>query len=98
LGNRAAHEGTRLHTTDAVAAVRELFHFSYWLVRTYSPKRKLNPANVLFGGRTAVSEHRCDRQPCQNLKAVAARYFEKIEAEENARLERFVTEPERTKT
>src|SRR5947208_174814 len=36
-GNRAAHT-THRNLTDAhsVAAVRELFHFTYWLARTYA--------------------------------------------------------------
>jgi type I restriction enzyme, R subunit len=36
LGNRAAHEARAVPAADAVSAVRELFHVSYWLVRTYA--------------------------------------------------------------
>jgi type I restriction enzyme, R subunit len=36
LGNRAVHSHQPIPTTDAVAAVRELFHVGYWLARTYA--------------------------------------------------------------
>jgi type I restriction enzyme, R subunit len=35
LGNRAVHSQKRVVVQDAVTAVRELFHFTYWLARTY---------------------------------------------------------------
>lgn len=35
LGNRAVHSHRAVPETDALAAVRELFHVSYWFARTY---------------------------------------------------------------
>jgi type I restriction enzyme R subunit len=35
LGNRAVHGHRAIPTDDALVAVRELFHVSYWLARTY---------------------------------------------------------------
>ena len=35
LGNRAVHSARPIPASDAVAAVRELFHVTYWLARTY---------------------------------------------------------------
>jgi type I restriction enzyme R subunit len=35
LGNRAVHSHRAVPEADALAAVRELFHVSYWLARTY---------------------------------------------------------------
>jgi type I restriction enzyme R subunit len=35
LGNQAVHSTGRIEIADAVVAVRELFHVSYWLARTY---------------------------------------------------------------
>jgi type I restriction enzyme R subunit len=43
LGNRAVHSHQRIPATDATQAVRELFHFAYWLARTYSLKAKPAP-------------------------------------------------------
>ncbi|MEQ1861398.1 MAG: DEAD/DEAH box helicase family protein [Chthoniobacteraceae bacterium] len=36
LGNDAVHSTGPVRQFDALAAVRELFHFSYWLARTYA--------------------------------------------------------------
>jgi type I restriction enzyme R subunit len=36
LGNLAVHSHKTLNQYDAVVAVRELFHFSFWLARTYA--------------------------------------------------------------
>ena len=35
LGNRAVHSHRAIPTSDALVAVRELFHVGYWLARTY---------------------------------------------------------------
>ena len=43
VGNRAVHETSPLSQTDAVQVVRELFHFLYWLSRSYSPDPKQHP-------------------------------------------------------
>lgn len=42
LGNRAVHGHRAIPFEDAVVAVRELFHFTYWLARTYG--RAARPA------------------------------------------------------
>ncbi|GAA0729018.1 DEAD/DEAH box helicase family protein [Sphingomonas japonica] len=36
LGNKAVHETRAVPPQNAITCVRELFHFSYWLVRTYA--------------------------------------------------------------
>jgi type I restriction enzyme, R subunit len=43
LGNRAVHSQKRIVVQDAVTAVRELFHFTYWLARTYGRKGRPAP-------------------------------------------------------
>jgi type I restriction enzyme R subunit len=35
LGNRAVHGHRAIPPDDALVAVRELFHVTYWLARTY---------------------------------------------------------------
>lgn len=42
-GNAAAHETRPIPPGNAIIAVRELFHFSYWLVRTYGRGAKPEP-------------------------------------------------------
>jgi type I restriction enzyme, R subunit len=50
LGNRAVHSHKAIAATDALVAVRELFHVCYWLARTYgrvarpAPGLAFNPA------------------------------------------------------
>jgi type I restriction enzyme R subunit len=46
LGNLAVHSSKRIQPTDSVAAVRDLFHFSYWLARTYARTPVSRPAPV----------------------------------------------------
>ncbi|MBL0163845.1 MAG: DEAD/DEAH box helicase family protein [Xanthomonadales bacterium] len=43
LGNRAVHSARPIPASDAVAAVRELFHVSYWLARTYGRSQRPAP-------------------------------------------------------
>ena len=49
LGNLAVHSNKPIHTEDAIAALRELFHFCYWLGRNYGLKPSDKPAaNATF--------------------------------------------------
>jgi type I restriction enzyme R subunit len=45
LGNLAVHSHKPVRQLDAIAATRELFHFSFWLARTYA--RGAKPADGL---------------------------------------------------
>ncbi|MGV3614086.1 MAG: DEAD/DEAH box helicase family protein [Fimbriimonas sp.] len=47
LGNQAVHSPRAMTATEAGAAVRELFHFAYWFVRTYARGAK-PAADVAF--------------------------------------------------
>ena len=39
LGNQAVHSHRPIQQADALVAVRELFHVSHWLARTYGRSR-----------------------------------------------------------
>ena len=43
LGNLAVHSTRPILRTDAVTATRELFHFCYWLARTYGQRTRPAP-------------------------------------------------------
>lgn len=43
LGNKAVHETRPVPPQNSIICVRELFHFSYWLVRTYARGAKPDP-------------------------------------------------------
>ncbi|MDB5863477.1 MAG: type restriction protein res subunit [Betaproteobacteria bacterium] len=49
LGNRAVHEHRAIPVTDALAAVREFFHVSYWLARTYGRVQRPAPGLTFDG-------------------------------------------------
>lgn len=42
-GNRAVHSSRSVQPHEAITAVRELFHFTYWLARTYARGRQPDP-------------------------------------------------------
>lgn len=44
LGNLAVHSNKPIRPEDAIASVRELFHFCYWLGRNYGLKPNSKPA------------------------------------------------------
>jgi type I restriction enzyme, R subunit len=46
LGNQAVHGNRPIRPEDAVAALRELFHFCYWIGRNYAlnPSHKPDPS------------------------------------------------------
>ncbi|MFB2739089.1 PhnD/SsuA/transferrin family substrate-binding protein [Umezakia ovalisporum] len=44
VGNNAVHESTPILRRDAILLVEELFHFLYWLSRSYSPDIRNHPS------------------------------------------------------
>ena len=46
LGNRAVHHHRAIPEGDALVSVRELFHVSYWLARTYGRTNRPAPGLV----------------------------------------------------
>ena len=43
LGNSAVHKTQKIAPAEALTATRELFHFCYWLARTYGRSRRPDP-------------------------------------------------------
>ncbi|MDI1363383.1 MAG: DUF4145 domain-containing protein, partial [bacterium] len=83
LGNKAAHEAKTIPPADGVAAVRELFHLCYWLVRTYArgetPSGTLTFSADALPLNKAVAAERLDQ-----LKAAADRFVEAVKARDAA--------------
>jgi type I restriction enzyme, R subunit len=46
LGNMAVHSTKKMVPSDAINATRELFHFSYWLARTYGRTSRPDPGQT----------------------------------------------------
>lgn len=94
LGNKAAHEAKTIPIADGVAAVRELFHLSYWLVITYARGQK-PPGTITFSAdllplNTAVPAERLDQ-----LNAAAQRFIEAVKAREEAEAQRRASDEDR---
>ena len=83
LGNKAAHESRNLPAADGVAAVRELFHLSYWLTRTYARGAKPD-GSVTFSVEALPLNTAVPAERLEQLNAAAARYVEAVKAREAA--------------
>ena len=79
LGNRAVHSHRAVPETDAVAAVRELFHVAYWLARTYARDERPAPG-LAFNPAVLPEPHRAAKQTAEQLKALEAGLRERDES------------------
>src|SRR5439155_19837543 len=78
LGNRAVHGHRAIPPDDALVAVRELFHVTYWLARTYG--RAARPAPGLAFDATALPKTiRAPRQTAEQLQQLEAGLRERDE-------------------
>ncbi len=79
LGNRAVHGARAIPVDDAVTAVRELFHFSYWLGHTYS--RGVRPApGILFDASALAAPAPAAAQQQQQQQPQSADQLRALEA------------------
>ncbi len=100
LGNRAVHGHRGIPPDDAVVAVRELFHVTYWLARTYgrmgrpAPGLKFNaavlPKAMQAPGQTAEQLQRLEAGMRERDEKLAALLAEKSTLDEE--LKRLRTE------
>jgi type I restriction enzyme R subunit len=78
LGNRAVHGPRAIPVGDALVAVRELFHVTYWLARTYG--RAARPAPDLAFDPGALPKATSARgQTAEQLQALQTRLREQDE-------------------
>src|SRR5262245_23921436 len=79
LGNRAAHSHRPVPESDAIAAVRELFHVAYWFARTYG--RAGSPApGLAFDPATLPPPARAAKQTAEQLQALEAKLLGRDES------------------
>jgi type I restriction enzyme R subunit len=73
MGNTAVHAATLITEKDALRLVEELFHFLYWLSRSYSPDAKNHPAvsfdRTLIAQPSTTSQPDLSQQQLQDLEA-----------------------------
>lgn len=79
LGNKAVHDTRPVAQQHAINAVRELFHFSYWLVRTYARGTKPQ-AGVQFNPAALEATHTIAASTLQQLQKIR----ETVDAKEQA--------------
>lgn len=96
LGNRAAHEARAVPAVDGVAAVRELFHLSYWLTRTYAKGAKPTSA-LTFSAEALPFNRSVPAERLDQLNAAAARYVEAVKAREQAEAARRASDEDRAR-
>ena len=87
LGNQAVHSNRMLPASDALVAVRELFHFGYWLARTYA--RGARPADsIAFNPALVPATSPIPRQTQEQLKQLEGQLADKLAELEQLRLGR----------
>ena len=78
LGNRAVHGHRAIPPDDALVAVRELFHVTYWLARTYG--RMARPApGLAFNAAALPKATPAPRQTAEQLQQLEASLRERDE-------------------
>ena len=70
LGNKAVHESRAVPVQNSVTCVRELFHFSYWLVRTYGRGTKPD-VGMVFNTDTLPRAVQVEASTLAKLQALA---------------------------
>jgi len=77
LGNRAVHSNRDIPQTDAVHAVKELFHFCYWFARLYARRKK--PDALLAFDEAALPTTTFPTQTLNQLQRLETQLAEKDE-------------------
>lgn len=83
-GNRAVHDSRPVTPQIAAIALRELFHFSYWLARTYSKGARLD-ASLQFTAEALPRLAHVEATTLARLQEIARRFAEQAKEREEAR-------------
>ncbi len=96
LGNAAVHEAKPVPPAQAVTALRELFHLSYWLARTYG--RGAHPdAKLAFSPDALPRTSSIAVAKLAQLQEIARRFTDNVKAREEAEKQRLASDTEREK-
>jgi type I restriction enzyme R subunit len=94
FGNRAVHDTRAISENTATVALRELYDFSYWLVRTYAKGAKPQPG-MQFSAEALPKTQLVEAKTLAGLQAIAAAYESKAKAHEEAEAARIQTQQQR---
>lgn len=96
LGNLAVHETKPVPQQRAITALRELFHFTYWFVRTYARGPKPD-AGIAFAADGLPKTAHVESTTLAKLRKIAEAYEQAEKARELAENERLRSEGDRLK-
>lgn len=94
FGNKAVHEARPVPVQHAVTAVRELFHFSYWMVRTYGRGAKPDAA-IAFNADALPKAVQIEASTLAKLQALAKESEDSAKALAEAQAARIKSEEDR---
>lgn len=93
-GNAAVHDTRAVPAQNAVTVVRELFHFSYWLVRTYA--RGMKPAaELVFDVNSLPRTQIVEASGLAKLQALAKQNADTAKALEEEKAARIKSDEDR---
>jgi type I restriction enzyme R subunit len=78
IGNHAVHQNRAVPTNDAIVAVKELFHITYWLAHTYGRKAKPE-SGLTFNPATIPQTPPVPKQTIEQLQKLTATLQERDE-------------------
>jgi type I restriction enzyme, R subunit len=78
VGNRAVHSYRAIPSDDAMVAVRELFHVTYWLARTYGRNDRPAPG-LVFNPNAIPKEAPLPKQTAEQLQQLETALRERDE-------------------
>jgi type I restriction enzyme R subunit len=93
-GNAAVHETRAVAPANAIAAVRELFHFAYWLTRNYARGPKPAP-NLAFSPQALPRTAQVTTASLKQLQEAARKFEESSQALADAEQKRLASETQR---
>lgn len=94
LGNKAVHETRPVPPQNAIICVRELFHFSYWLVRTYGRGPKPD-ASLAFNPDTLPRAVQVEASTLAKLQTLAKEREDSAKALADEQAARIKSEEDR---
>jgi len=94
FGNRAVHDNRKVSENTATVALRELFHFTYWLVRTYA-KGDQPGAGLQFAADALPKTQVVGAKTLERAQALAAAHAQQAKALEQAEAARIQTQAQR---
>ena len=76
LGNQAVHSHRPIHPSDALVAIKELFHLCYWFARRYARAAKPSPG-LLFNPASLPKAAAVPKQTLDQLAALESQLRER---------------------